>query len=270
VWNPSYSGGDFEVRREVEVGTPVGRAPIQSLQFQTRDSEIPENEAETWSGVRSHLDAILGVLSGGRWSSIRGRQWLRGAQARSERRKTKFGEREEAKHLQKLREKGEVEDEAQTLHRSMSGYFKASEEFSETDDETPKPGRSESKLLKSAIRWRSPSTGAWRRIEFQTAEKSSDKRQPVKTTPTTTEQGEGSKMTRHRDHSRSESRRRQQFRSRLRGVALVEIAPTITTTIRTKTIGDGEHQGRKQTRHGDIGGRGHLHRQVTPMVPPNT
>ena len=50
---------------------PTGGAPIRSLNFQRRDSEVesPEDEAEKWSGVRSHLDAILGVLSGGRWSS---------------------------------------------------------------------------------------------------------------------------------------------------------------------------------------------------------
>ena len=43
-----FFGGDREFRREVEVGTPVGEAPIRSLQFQRRDSEMesPENEAE--------------------------------------------------------------------------------------------------------------------------------------------------------------------------------------------------------------------------------
>ena len=33
------------------------------------EEEIPESEVERWSGVRSRLDTILGVLTGGRWSS---------------------------------------------------------------------------------------------------------------------------------------------------------------------------------------------------------
>ena len=35
------------------------------------EEEIPESEVERWSGVRSRLDAILGVLTRGRWSSTR-------------------------------------------------------------------------------------------------------------------------------------------------------------------------------------------------------
>ena len=42
-----------------------GSAPDKS------EEEIPESQVERWSGVRSRLDAILRVLTGGRWSSAR-------------------------------------------------------------------------------------------------------------------------------------------------------------------------------------------------------
>ena len=150
------------------------------------------------SGVRSRLDAILGVLSGGRWSSVGG-----GSVSEMHKRDLSTGRRslETRRRRSTSRSserKGEVDDEPATLRRSISGYFTASEDFSETDDETPKADRSESKLLKSSMRCRSPSAAARRCIEFQTAEKSLDRRQSVKTTPTNTEKGEGSKKQRRK------------------------------------------------------------------------
>ena len=76
---PSFCREDLERRSEVEVGTPMVDAPMRSLNFSRRDSEVevPEDDSEKWNGVRSRLDAILGVLSRGTWSSGRGRSFQR-------------------------------------------------------------------------------------------------------------------------------------------------------------------------------------------------
>ena len=139
-WNTAYSGEQLE-----------GMAPNQNPYFPSVDprsseTQIPENESEKWSGVRSRLDAVLGVLSGGRWSSTGGgsvserpeRDLNTGRQSSETRRRCSISQRSERKV--------EADEEPETLRRSLSGYFTASEDFSETDDETPKAGHSGSKL----------------------------------------------------------------------------------------------------------------------------
>ena len=52
-----------------------------------------------------------------------------------------------------------------TLRRSLSGYFTASEDFSESDDEMPKADHSEAKL-KSAMKYRTPSDDSRRPVSY--------------------------------------------------------------------------------------------------------
>ena len=93
-----------------------------------------------------------------------------------------------------------------TLRMSLSGHFTASEDFSESDDETPKVDHSEAKL-KSAMKYRTPSDDSRRQIKFRTTTKNPEKR-PAKNTPKHPEDSNKNKIRRNQDRSRSGSRRR--------------------------------------------------------------
>ena len=72
-WGPKQTGGPeyWEDRRGAEKQTPTPGGVSSTTATWGSAPEKSEDEVERWSGVRSRLDAILGVLTGGRWSSAR-------------------------------------------------------------------------------------------------------------------------------------------------------------------------------------------------------
>ena len=160
-WGPKQTGGPecWEDRRSTEERTPmlgggVSRSPSRSVPSKSEEEIQHSSEVERWSGVRSRLDAILGVLTGGRWSSAReggnmprrpGHDLSTGGKSSEVRRRRSISRTSERKV--------EFGAEGQgTLRRSLSGYFTASEDFSESEDETPKADHSEVKI-KSAMKY---------------------------------------------------------------------------------------------------------------------
>ena len=132
----------------------------------------------------------------------------------------------------------EVEEGQGTLRRSLSGYFTASEDFSETDDETPKADHSEAKL-KSAMKYRTPSDDSRRQIKFRTIAKNPEKR-PAKITPKNPEDSNKDKIRRNKDRSRSGSRRRTERSGR----------PPRRGSPRGSSDADGDDGGRDDRRRG--------------------
>ena len=117
--------------------------------------KIPENESEDSNDVRTRLDAILGVLSGGGRSSTRG-----GSGSERHRRDPSIGGRSSETRRR----------------RSTSRTSQKKEEVPKSENEAPEACNSEVKTLRSALKHRSQSYEPRRRIDSRSSEKALEKR----------------------------------------------------------------------------------------------
>jgi len=199
------------------------------------------------------------------WVSTRGRG---STTQRPERDLNTRGQSSEARRRRSISQSSErkvkVDEEPGTLRRSLSGYFTASEDFSETDDETPKADHSEP-ILKSAIKYRTPSDDSRRQIKFRTTEKNPEIR-PTKFTPKNPEARDKEKSSKYRDRSRSESRRRTERSGRTPKRGSGEEALTTMMMTEIGTVDEEEHHGGRRIGVGGQGDRDHPHRPEAPTA----